>query len=874
MPKSSRLARFYPFLFLLLFLSCTVSHANAQERFLENGEPTARGVSCAMYLDTQTRIKVDLSGDWTYSVDGKNWHPVRIPAAYDFVDEVTFMKSFDLPADLLDRSTFKLIAYGINYDSEIFINETFVGKHVGGYTSFVIQIQENVLQAGKNNVIKIVVDNHLNAKSTIPLRQQVWGWRNYGGIFRDLYLIALPKVWIDELQLRTSISPDLKSANVGIAGIIDNAFVESQRKDTTAVAQLLNSRYRFWFGLYDKLTSSLVARSREEDVSVARRKTSKVESEISLANPKLWRPESPELYTLKSYLIKDGALFDEFDLNVGIREVSIKGTDIYLNGSKLFLQGVLWREDHPEYGSAMTYDALEKDILLIKSLGANVIRIGNHPPHPYILSLCDRYGLLVMEEIPVWNVPGEILGREYYQELAKAYVKEMVLRDRTHASVLAWGVGDEFDSSESESKEYVRIVRTQVEALDDRPVYYATSLLNNDIAADEVDIAAVNIVSPDIKQFKMKLDEWKQKHPSQPVVVAGYGKVVEPGNYNGYSDPMSMESQARYLIQHFGAIKEAKIAGGIISALADWRGDRPIMTVDYGDRFLSTMGLVSYAREKRGAFEKVRALYNNEKIAALTMGTYSENAPMTFVMVGFAILLGFAYLMKSHRRFRESVLRSFLRPYNFFADIRDQRILSYFQTTLLAIALAVTLALVGASLSYHIRNSPNIDYVLTHFLVSDAMKASFSELIWHPFQCVVLFSVLFTIGIFLTTTLVKLFSFFVQTKVYFFHAYSISVWSGLPFVLLIPVGMVMYRVMETEAYVLPLLLLIAAVTLWVIARLLKSLSIIYDVASLRVYAGGLVVLLIFFGVVLAYYNFTQSTVSYYKFFVNYIQGTS
>jgi len=826
-----------------------------------------------MFLDTPTRTKVDLSGGWSYSVDGKTWKSVKVPSAYDFVEKVTFIRSFDVPSDLIDRSAFKLVAYGINYDCEISVNGTFVGRHIGGYSSFLFQIPENTLQVGQNNVVKVIVNNQLDAKSTIPLRQQVWGWRNYGGIFRDVYILATPRVWIDDVQIHTSLSSDLKTGTIEFAGTIDNALAEYERTDPAGIASLLSSSFRFWIRVYDRLAGTLIAKSEDEEFTIEKRKTTRIESDVKLSNPNLWRPENPGLYVLKVYVMRDKILYDEVDVNVGIREIAIKGSDIYVNGSRIFLQGVLWREDHPMYGSAMTYEALEKDILLIKSLGANLVRVGNHPPHPYFLDLCDHYGLLVMEEIPVWNVPAEVLGKEYYQELAKTYAREMVARDRNHASVFAWGIGDDFDSAENESKEYVKVVRTLIESLDDRPIYYATSMINNDIAADEMEIAAVNILASDVRQFKLKLEGWKEKHSTQPVILARYGKVVEPGNHNGYSDPMSMESQARYLIQHFGVVKEAKIAGAIIDGFADWRGDRPIMTIEHPDRFLSTMGLVSYTREKRPAFEKVRALFNNEKIAALTMGTYSENAPIIFVVVGFVLLLSFAYLLKSHRRFRESVLRSFLRPYNFFADIRDQRILSYFQTTALGIAVAFTLALVGASFFYHFRDNANMDYILTHFLFSDALKGSFSEIIWHPFKSMLVFFLLIAIWLLIVATFVKIFSFFVQTKVYFFHVYSIAVWSALPVVLLIPVGMVMYRVMESDAYVLPIMILLGAMGIWVLIRLLKAISIIYDVASLRVYTGGAFVLLVFLVIVLIYYNYAQSTIAYYKFFVNFIQGT-
>lgn len=872
-----RLFRFftYSFLFLTILFSLTYwLSANPHRRFLENGEPGRGGWSTSFYPISPTRSKIDLSGEWTYSVDGMKWEPVKVPSAYDFTETVTFVRSFDVTSEMLDKSVFHLVAYGINYECQIFINEIFVGEHIGGYSSFSFQIAENVLQIGKNNVIKVVVRNELNAKNTLPLRQQVWGWRNYGGILRDIYILCTPRIWIDDVQVRTSISRDFRSATVSVIGSIDNALAEREQRDTEAVAHLLGSRYRFGFELYDRRSSALVAKSAMQDFAVSKWEITSVKSELKVVNPKLWSPENPELYTLRAYLTRDETVYDQMDFEVGIREIRLVGSDIYLNGSKLFLKGILWKEDHPSYGSAMTYEKLEEDFIAMKNLGANLVRIGDHPPHPYVLALCDRYGLLVMEEIPVTKVPAAILGRDDFQELAKSYAKEMVLRDRNHACVLAWGLGDDFDSSEPEAKEYIQSVRTLIETLDDRPVFYATSMINNDIAASEVEITAVNILTTDVKEFKRKLEKWKLKYPSQPTILARYGKAVEPGNRNGYSDPMSVESQARYFIQHFAAAKEMKIAGAVIAAFADWRGDRPIMSVDLSDRFLAPMGLTSYAREKRLAYEAVRALYHNEKIAALPMGTYSENAPITFVLVGFFLLLGFAYLLKRNPRFRDNVIRSFLRSYNFFADIRDRRIISYFQTTMLAIVVAITLALVFSNVFYYTRDNEGVDFVLTHFMVSDSVKDFFSSLIWKPFKCIVYFSVFAVLGLFLLSGLVKLFSFFVRTKVYFYHAYSTAVWSALPVVLLIPVGMVMYRVMQTGPYTVPLLLITGVVVLWVIVRLLKFVSIVYNASPIVIYAGGAIVLLVFIGIALAYYDHTQSSLAYYRYFVNFIQGTS
>src|SRR5207247_9064501 len=108
---------------------------------------------------------------------------------------------------------------------------------------------------------------------------------------------------------------------------------------------------------------------------------------------------------------------------------------LYVNNRLTPIKGMLWEEDHAAFGSSPIYEVLERDVASIKSLGANLVRF-RHPPHPYLLNLCDRYGLMVMEEIPLVNVPGEILSRESYQELAAVAAREMIARDRNHACIL------------------------------------------------------------------------------------------------------------------------------------------------------------------------------------------------------------------------------------------------------------------------------------------------------------------------------------------------------------------------------------------------------------------------------------------------------
>jgi len=351
----------------------------------------------------------------------------------------------------------------------------------------------------------------------------------------------------------------------------------------------------------------------------------KIKIPFTIYNPNLWSPETPSLYILKLLVTNLGRVVDEFIIVTGFRDIKIGNGDIYLNGRRVVLKGISRHEDHPRFGNALSYEEMERDIILIKSMGANAVRLGHYPAHPYILNLCDRYGLFVLEEIPVWNVPVDILTTERYISLAKDYVSEMITRDKNHPSVLAWGIGNEFDSADEEARKYVKELVKFVKSIDNRPVYYASRMIKNDVCVDLVDLACVNVYIDDFEKFTESIEYWRSKYRDKPVIITEYGKAVQIGNRNGYSDPFSYESQAKYILERYRLIQEMNYDGSFVWVFADWRGERPVMTLPNQDLYLYTMGVVSYDREKRPAYEVLKALYTDGKVPTLAIGDYSES---------------------------------------------------------------------------------------------------------------------------------------------------------------------------------------------------------------------------------------------------------
>lgn len=842
---------------------------------LQNGQPA--GSDIGLFEDTPFRRKIDLAGTWSYTLDGEQWHEVRIPAAFDYTGKITFLRRFSISDSLLERCAFSLVAFGVNYEAEVYINDIFIGKHAGGSTSFQFDIPEDVIQSGDENAVTVVVSNVLTSRTTLPVRKQVWGWKTYGGILRDMFIVATPRLWVQTLAARPSVSADARSGLIEVRTTISNRNFPALTRPDTTHRTTAREQYQLLLQLFDKERGNLFTQAAPLVLALEDGKDAEVSAVFPVTFPRLWSPEAPVLYRLSALLVRSEGrsqtILDEHRVDIGFATVGIQGADIRLNGKKVTLRGVTWYEDDPEFGAAISYDRMEKDVALIKALGANAVRFAFHPPHPYMLTLCNRYGLLALVELPIWNVPAEVLADDMFLGLAEQLAREMVLRDMNHPSVVAWGLGSDFDSADPRARASVERIASVIRGLDPRPVYYGSSMPAADTCVDLVDLAAICMNGEDQASLKEQLAAWKQKNSNKPVVVVRYGKTVESGNRNGYSDPLSEEAQARYFLQTFGTIRDAGVAGSFIQALADWRGDRPLLTVRQEDPYLHPVGLMNRERQKRLAYDVVKTLFAGQKVAALPIGKHRSTFPLWHVIAGFAVIFAVAYQYHYNRRFNESFKRSLFRSYNFFVDLRDVRTVSVFHTLLLAFMISLTLAVVLSGLLYHFRQDRIADYLLTQILVWDSVKEAVVSATWNPAEGILTFTGVFLALSVLLSIFVRIGSFFVRTRIQWLHTYTTVVWASVPLVFLSPVGMSLFKILQTPFYVLPVFLLLALFAFWILVRTLKGTSVLLDLNAAKTYIGGAVVLGAIGALIVLYYDSEFQLTAYLDFLYNLTRGS-
>jgi hypothetical protein len=410
--------------------------------------------------------------------------------------------------------------------------------------------------------------------------------------------------------------------------------------------------------------------------------------------------------------------------------------------------------------------------------------------------------------------------------------------------------------------------------LDKRPVYCGSLAFTDDRCSGKADIAAVKLSAEGTNSLKNVLRAWKADHSDQPIVLLGYGKDVEPDNRSGWSDPMSQEAQAEYFKKAYALIKDTKIAGSFIDSFTDWRGDRPLLSIGAGDRYMYPVGLLSYSREKRASFDMVKLLYNGEKTNALPIGRYRATFPFAHIVWGFAIIFIVAYLYHYNRRFNDTFKRALIRSYNFYADLRDVRTVSIPQTIMLAAAVAATLGVMLSGILYRYRTDMLADYFLSLFVVWDRLKEYVILATWHPFQGILVFSMMFLLWYPLVAALIKLLSLLVKRRVYWYHSFAIAVWGSLPIVLLSPVAMALFKLLQSDFYVIPAFFLIGVFVLWSFFRILKGVSVIYDVSPLKAYAGGILVVLVLLGCLFIYYESSYALTAYIEYFIHFGRSLS
>ncbi len=818
----------------------------------------------AQNIKSEYRKIINLNGEWNFtSADPYYNTKVQVPFSYDFKGKTVCSRSFNIEFDNPDAWNFVLYCDGINYQCEITINGRFIDKHEGGLAPFSSLILEGIIKES-GNTIEIKIDNTLDYSKTLPLKNVTNYPKNYGGIYRDIYILAVPKVFIRSTNLHSEIDINFN------ADIVNKISITST--DISAITGLMEGKsYSVITEILDS-AGEVKASSPASSITISSNSTIEAENKLTLNNPRYWSPEDPYLYIAKVTVYLGTETVDAYTCDFGIYELSVKLNSIIFNRSEIKLKGLNYIEEFPGSGMSGSYNEIEYDVKNIKSLGCNIIKVYGRAASPYLINLCNKYGLLIFEELPVFNVPEGIFELENFTALAENQLSDIILNHKNNPSIAAYGLGNDFDVSCQPAKNYVSRLYALGKKLDKRLIYYSTRNFENDICRAIVDVVGINFYDRDLKLLKDISTGIKLK--KQRIFIASYGKVINPADFSGYSDPNSVEAQSKYIVDFQKIVKGSSIAGSFFLSYADWNSDFPnLKFFDRDNQYFRTTGLFTINREQRPPAEILKKEFLDEDIPNLNIGTYSREAPIFFVLVGLFTFILFIYLANSVRRFRENVWRALFRPFIFYTDVREQSLISPIQNILLALIISIGNALFFANLFYYWRDSQLFDIMLSLIVSSDSLKIYTDQLIISPFKLTLVLTAISFVKIFFFSVIIWLFSLTSKFKIGFNNIYTVTVWGFLPSVILLIAGTFYIRILYENSDCVVIGLILTLITYVIsVYRILKGTYIIFDTFFLKAYTYGIILIAVICGGAWIYLNSTKFVYDYLKLVLLFLKN--
>ena len=848
--------RFY-FLFILSVLGAI--NTSFSQIIFRNPPNFKTEVKDLNFLDySSKRSSILLNGLWeVYSQkQPEKRTKISVPSIFEGDGELYFEKEFRLSEIDLKRHNLEIHFLGVSYSADVSINNNLIYRHPGGEIPFSFLLPRDLLKSNENNILTVKINSKLDVQNTIPLKHRFIFPKKTGGILRDVFLRVLPNVYISKFQFNYEFNTGISSPVVKISSKLDNKEYNTE-SDTLIRGESFEIRY----GIKSDTGNSFIT-SLSNVLELKKGKETIYDRNLNLSNVSLWSPENPVNYRISLQIIQNGEIIDEIEKPISFYSLRTGEDSLLLNGKKFQLSGVTFIPSNLNYGAVFNYNEMERDIKLVKELGFNAIRFPKAVPHPYYLYLCERFGLLAFIEFPLHSVPGSITGEALFLERSLNYADRFCNAFSNFSSVTAIGLGGTYSGDSEVHLQYLSRLTETVKKISPTKLLYASFLPGHINEIPDLDLYGIELFNSSITDAEQIYLDLQNSLGTGKVFISEASYIANMGTSTGYTTPHSYEAQADYFETIIDYSENIYHAGYFLSTMFDYRTDYNSIISGYSNEKLVFLGILDENRKTNRLAYKViyTRLHNLEKVT-IPMGIKKDDAPMVFIIFGLVLALFMGFLVNSGRKFREDATRALLRPYNFFADIRDLRIISGVQTTLLALIIAAVWGLIKASFLYSHKTNLFLEKVLLSF-GTDWIINSVSYLTWHPTEALFWLSGFFLVALLIITLLIKIFSFFVINKVFFSNAYFTTVWALLPSVLLVPLAIVLYRLLEADVITVYLYIFLIVVALWIFYRLLKGIFVIYDVSAGKVYFYSFVFILAVVGGLILYFQLNEQTVDF------------
>jgi beta-glucuronidase len=515
--------------------------------------------------DFDTDLELMVPGDWN-TQEGK---------LYYYEGTVWYKRSFDFEKRE-GRSTFVYFE-AANYEAKVYLNGTFVGEHIGGYTPFQFDVTD--LLREKDNFLVVKVDNK-RKREAVPTVNTDW-W-NYGGITRSVHLVDVPGTHIKDYFVR--LSSDRKH----IEGWVALSSKRSGQKVTISIPEL------------------------NKDENMVTDQEGRAQFRFS-AKPDFWEPSQPKLYEV-ILSSSDDKIMD----HIGFRTIQTRGSEILLNGKSVFLKGISIHEEAP-FKTGRVTSVEECRILLnwARDLGCNFVRLAHYPHSEAMVREAEKLGLMVWSEIPVyWTILYE--NQETYQN-AENQLTAMIQRDKNRAGVVLWSIANETPLSDARNNFLGRLAK-KARSLDDSRLLTAAldthsgnfgERVIDEPMGEVVDVIGINNYCGWYYQEPEKCSDvtWKNTF-DKPMIMSEFGGGALQGHHGNPNERWTEEYQEAVYKYNIEMLEKIEfLAGTSPWILMDFRSPRRHLKKIQKD--FNRKGLISEQGNRKKAFYTLQKYYKS-----------------------------------------------------------------------------------------------------------------------------------------------------------------------------------------------------------------------------------------------------------------------
>ncbi|WP_043932016.1 beta-glucuronidase [Bacillus sp. EB01] len=577
-------------------------------------------------IATDSRALMDLSGIWKFMIDKEvetidvarplpTKEVIAVPASFndqsvmkeirEHSGYVWYEREFSVPKAL--RNERLVLRFGsATHEAWVYVNGKEAVYHKGGFMPFEAEMNEFLTEGTNRLTVRISnlldyttlpVGNYSEKKDengrTIRKVDENFDFFNYAGLHRPVKIYSTPLDYIEDITIVPTVDLDAGTADVQVSVKTGGSFEEVR-------VTILDEE------------GQEVGKATGSDLT------------FSIENVRLWQPLKAYLYKAKVEGVNGGEVVDVYEESFGVRKVEVKSGKFLINGEPFYFKGFGKHEDTYVSGRGLNEAYNVLDINLMKDMGANSFRTSHYPYSEEMMRLCDREGIVVIDETPavglfsMFNFDVSVLekggdindGTWETMKTSEAHqqvIRELIARDKNHACVVMWSIANEAATYANGAHEYFEPLFKLARELDPqkRPctlVYIMMATPSADKCSDLVDVIALNryygwyVQNGDLKTAeaatRKELREWQEKYPDKPIMYTEYGADTVAGFHSAYGEPFSEEYQEDYY----------RMNSKVFDEIPNFVGEQLWNFADFQTKF----GIMRVQGNKKGVFNRAR----------------------------------------------------------------------------------------------------------------------------------------------------------------------------------------------------------------------------------------------------------------------------